>query len=222
LKDSDTALTRASSVYETIRRDIMNGEIPPGGKLLFDNLRAKYDIGISPLREALNRLDSEGWVLREERKGFRAAPISEGELREIVRSRILIEGAAIAAGIERKDVEAEERIVLAYHRLNKERRFTDGKLSILWEKLHKNFHMSLIEAGGLAPVTSFCSQLFDRAERYRILCASTYPERNERDEHARIFNAFVDGDAAQTIELLSAHYQVTVDMILESGLQRGQ
>lgn len=203
-----------------IRRDIMNGEIPPGGKLLFDGLRAKYDIGISPLREALNRLDSEGWVVREERRGFRAAPISEVELREIVRSRILIEGAAIAVGIERKNVEAEERIVLAYHRLSKERRSTDGERSVLWEKLHKDFHMALVAAAGLAPVTAFCSQLFDRAERYRILCASTYPERNERDEHAGIINAFVDGDAARTTELLAAHYQVTVDMILDSGLEQ--
>ena len=208
-------------MYETIRRDIMNGEIPPGGKLLFDALRSKYDIGISPLREALNRLDSEGWVVREERKGFRAAPISEAELRQIVESRIMIEGAAIAAGIERKDVEAEERIVLSYHRLSKERRLVDGQRSTLWEKLHKDFHIALVDAAGLAPVTAFCSQLFDRAERYRILCASTYPERNEREEHAEILNAFVAGDAARTTDLLAAHYQVTVDRILESGFEQG-
>jgi GntR family transcriptional regulator, carbon starvation induced regulator len=217
MKDKETGLTLATSVYESIRHDIMNGGIKPGDKLTFDALRDKYSIGISPLREALNRLHSEGWVEREEQKGFRAAEISELELRELVRSRILVEGAAITEAIKLADVAYEESLVLAFHRLKKEKRLVDGQRSIAWEKCHRDFHIALVAGAKLPHVTAFATQLFDIAERYRILCASGYPERNERDEHAEIVDAYLQADAPRTLALLAAHYQVTVDMIVKAS-----
>jgi DNA-binding GntR family transcriptional regulator len=215
VKDKETGLTLASSVYENIRHDIMNGGIKPGDKLLFDALREKYSIGISPLREALNRLHSDGWVAREEQKGFRASEISAEELRKIVQTRIMIEGAAITEAIRLQDVASEEALVLAYHRLKKEKRHNAGARSMTWEKRHRDFHMALVAGAKLPHLTTFCMQLFDIAERYRILCASSYPERNERDEHEQIVSAYLEGDTAGTIALLAAHYQVTVDIILK-------
>lgn len=219
MKHKDTGLTLATSVYESIRRDIMNGEIRPGDKLLFDGLREKYDIGISPLREALNRLHSEGWVVRQEQKGFRAAEISPEDVQKLVRSRILVEGAAIAEALRVGSVEAEEALVLAHHRLKKERRLVDGERSAAWEKCHRDFHIALVAGAGLPHITMFCTQLFDIAERYRILCASTYPERNEADEHTHILDAYLSGDAGKTVALLSAHYLVTLDLILASNFK---
>ena len=214
MKDKETGLTRATSVYDSIRRDIMSGEIRPGEKLLFDTLRDRYASGISPLREALNRLNSEGWVAREEQRGFRAAETSEEELRQLVQTRLMIEGAAIHAALKLKDVAVEENLVLVFHRLKKEHRLTNGKRSESWEKRHKDFHLALVAGANLPRVTSFCSQLFDVAERYRILCASNYPERNERDEHSHILEAYLNGDADRTVDLLAAHYKVTLDIIL--------
>lgn len=216
MKDKETGLTRATSVYDSIRRDIMCGEIRPGEKLLFDALRDRYACGISPLREALNRLYSEGWVAREEQRGFRAAETSEDELRKLVQTRLMVEGAAIAAALRSQDVAAEEHLVLVFHRLRKAHRLVDGRRSETWERLHKEFHISLLAGAQLPRVTAFCSQLFDVAERYRILCAAGYPERNERDEHGQILDAYVSGDADLTVALLSAHYEVTLAMILGS------
>lgn len=217
MKDKETGLTRATSVYDSIRRDIMGGEIRPGERLLFDALRERYACGISPLREALNRLYSEGWVAQEEQRGFRAAETSEDELRQLVETRVLVEGAAIAAALKRRDEAAEEHLVLAFHRLRKAHRLVDGRRSEAWERLHKAFHVALVAGAGLPRATAFCSQLFDVAERYRILCAAHYPERNERDEHAQILEAYLDGDADRTVALLSAHYTVTLNMILAAG-----
>ena len=222
MKDKETGLTRATSVYDSIRRDIMSGEIRPGDKLLFDALRDRYASGISPIREALNRLYSEGWVAREEQRGFRAAETSEAELRQLVQTRVMVEGAAITAALNLKDVAAEEHLVLVFHRLKKERRLVDGRRSERWERLHKEFHVALVAGAQLPRITAFCSQLFDVAERYRILCASTYPERNELDEHRRILEAYLDGDAERTVALFSAHLQVTLDMILGTSFGSGE
>ena len=92
VKMKDTGLTLGSSTYEAIRLDILEGRFDPGGKLLFDAMREHYGIGISPIREALGRLNSEGWVARQEQRGFRVAEISKSELLGVVKTRVMIEG----------------------------------------------------------------------------------------------------------------------------------
>ena len=55
-------ITAATSVYERLRQDILNGELRPGQKLLIDFISDRYGAGLNPVREALNRLSSEGLV----------------------------------------------------------------------------------------------------------------------------------------------------------------
>ena len=64
-------------------------------------------------------------------------------------------------------------------------------------------------------------QLFDVAERYRLLSATNKPGRRELNEHLAILDAYVAGNAEEVKQLLLCHYQVTVDYILESHSQLG-
>src|SRR5690606_33547373 len=144
----------------------------PGEKLQFDFLRDRYNAGISPIREALSRLHADGWVVREEQRGYRAAEISRDELLELVRTRVIIEGAAIQEAIANADDAAEERVVLSFHRLSKHHRFLPGSASERnpeWERRHREFHLALVAGCRLKWITQYCEQLFDVAERYRLL-----------------------------------------------------
>ncbi|MCD6074021.1 MAG: hypothetical protein K0Q70_904, partial [Rhodospirillales bacterium] len=78
--------TLASTVFDRLRQDVLNGVLRPNEKLRIESLRQRYDVGASPVREALNRLVSEGLVLLEDQKGFRVAPVSREELHEIART----------------------------------------------------------------------------------------------------------------------------------------
>jgi DNA-binding GntR family transcriptional regulator len=219
VKDKASGLTLATSVYEAIRFDIIEGRCRPGEKLQSEFLRDRYNVGISPIREALSRLHSEGWVVREEQRGFRVAEISKDELLELVRTRVLIEGVAVREAIAGQDAEAEERLVVAFHRLGKEPRFLPGdppSRNLEWERRHRRFHMALVNGCGLKWVIQYCEQLFDVYERYRLLAATVYPERKEKDEHREIMESYLRGDAAGVQELLALHYQTTVDFILQS------
>lgn len=217
VKIKETGLTLASSTYEAIRLDVMEGRFEPGEKLQFDALRERYSVGISPIREALSRLQSDGWVAREEQRGYRVADVSKDELLQLVRTRVLIEGLAVSEATARQDAGAEEALVLAFHRLSKEKRYNNGKTrNPEWEKRHRQFHMALIGGCELKWIIQFCGQLFDVAERYRLLSAARHPERSEMNEHRDILEAYVAGDAAKVKSLLAAHYQVTVDIILQA------
>ncbi|MBL4908219.1 MAG: GntR family transcriptional regulator, partial [Sneathiella sp.] len=90
-KTVNTSSTLATSVYDRIRQDILTGVLTPNKKLRTDELRELYDAGNSPIREALNRLSSDGFVVREEQRGFHVAAVSRTELQELVKTRCWIE-----------------------------------------------------------------------------------------------------------------------------------
>jgi len=82
--------TVTEDAYHRIRSDIITGQLAPGKVLRSDWMREQYDIGISPLREALTRLTSERLIIAESQRGFRVAPIDIGEVRDVPETRILI------------------------------------------------------------------------------------------------------------------------------------
>src|SRR5262245_5592465 len=65
---SEPGRTMAGDVYERLRSDILSCHLAPGARLRFEEMRAIYKTGISPLREALIRLGGSGLVILEEHK----------------------------------------------------------------------------------------------------------------------------------------------------------
>lgn len=227
-KDSDpqekgkSSATLATSVYDRLRHDVLTGLLRPGEKLRTDFLRDRYQIGNSPVREALNRLSADGLVEREDQRGFRVASVSKDDLFELVKTRCWVEEVAIRESITNASTEWEEGLVIAFHRLSRfPRSSSDGSYSSdpEWEHLHRAFHVALISGCGSKRLVAFCEELFDKAERYRRLAASGVPERNERDEHQAIMDAALNGDTDEVAKLLREHYGRTVKVILASGIE---
>ena len=119
--------TLTQSVYAQLRADILNGRMRPGEKIRAEAVRKRFNTASSPVREALNRLLSEGFVALEQQKGFRVAPVSIEELKELVKTRCWIDGLAIRESIERSDTTWEENLVLALHRLSRTHRGESGQ-----------------------------------------------------------------------------------------------
>jgi len=214
------AATLTKSVYEQLRADILSGRMRPGEKIRAEALRKRFNTASSPVREALNRLLSEGFVALEEQKGFRVAPVSNEELKELVKTRCWIDGLAIRESIERFEVSWEENLVLALHRLSRAPRAQPGHLeSAEWETRHKVFHMALIAGCGSRWIERISEQLFDAAERYRLLALEHVLERNELDEHRALVDACISRDADRAVEILRHHYGQTFDAIANSGLK---
>ena len=212
--------TLASDVYSRLRNDILSGLLPPGEKLRSEYLRERYSVGNSPMREALNRLSSDGLVVREDQKGFHVANVSRSELQELVRTRCWLEEIALRESMANGGTEWEENLVLAFHRLSRVPRSSDERTYSAnpeWETRHRDFHLALIGASGSRWLEVFCRQLNDQADRYRqFAVAASYPKRNELDEHRSIFDAAIEGDADAAVKYLHGHYQRTSEIILNS------
>jgi GntR family carbon starvation induced transcriptional regulator len=221
----DKANSLTGSVYQQLRADLLSGHYRPGEKLRAEDLRRRFNIGSSPIREALNRLLAEGFVALEEQKGFRVAPVSGQELEELLRARCLIDGAAVAEGIKRYETGWEEGLVLALHRLSRVARRTDKEPNAdnpEWERLHRAFHSALVAGCGSRWLSRISEQLFDSAERYRLLAADALSPRNELEEHRAITQACLDRRPEDATRLIEAHYASTCHTILKSFPMAGR
>jgi GntR family transcriptional regulator, carbon starvation induced regulator len=210
----------STEVYHQLRADLLAGRLRPGEKLRAEGLRQRFNIGSSPIREALNRLLSEGFVSLEDQKGFRVAPVSESELHELVLARSWIDGIGVTESINRYDIAWEEQLVLALHRLSKVARPSGIEASAdgAWERLHREFHSALVAGCGSRWIRRISEQLFDSAERYRLLAAPEIPERNERNEHRAIVDACLARDAPLAVKLLKEHFGTTFSVIMHTAI----
>lgn len=215
--------TLATSVYDHLRQDILSGDLAPGEKLRSDLLRGRYDVGNSPLREALNRLSVDGFVVREDQKGFSVANVSKGCLEELIRTRCWLEETALRESIRNRTVEWEEQVVLSFHHLSRTERYLDDKnktQNVKWSELHRTFHMTLIEGCKSYWMLSFCAQLYDQASRYcQLADEAGFIERDSLKEHRLLMDAAIDGNADKAVKVMLSHYQQTADIILGSDLK---
>src|SRR5918993_3566961 len=87
--------TRAIDTYRRIRQDILECRLRPGTRLRSEELCDYYQVGISPLREALVRLSADGLAVLEEHRGYHVAPVSRADLIDLTNMRIKLECAAL-------------------------------------------------------------------------------------------------------------------------------
>ncbi len=209
--------TRATSLYDQLRADLLGGEPEPGAKLAIEALAERYQTSATPLREALNRLVSDGLVERREQRGFVVAGISAADLAEITRTRCWLEEIALRESITRHDTAWEEALVLAHYRLARtprslsDSRFEDNPD---WEPLHRAFHRALIGGCDSRWLLLFCEQLADQHHRYRRLSAPrAFARREVRTEHQQLAEAALAGRADDAVALLRAHFERTAKII---------
>jgi DNA-binding GntR family transcriptional regulator len=212
--DGKVSATLATSVFERLRSDILEGVIPPGEKLRIDALRERYQVGASPLREALNRLSALHLVEQVEQRGFRVTIMTADELQELARTRCWISEIAVREAIAHGDAAWEEEIVVAHHRLRRCHEHVTGP-NREWEALHRRFHAALIAACPSRWIREFHETLFDLSDRVRHLSVRmSGSARDVMAEHQAIMDAVVSRDAPKAIQLLNAHFSRTAEIAI--------
>lgn len=199
--------------YSLLRDAILGGSLRPGARIKIDTIRASTGIGMSPVREALSLLSSEGLVNRHDQRGFWAAEISAADFNELLCTRSWVEEKALRESIARGGAEWEAALVAAEARLAATPRssLADGfRSNNAWEVAHRSFHGALIAACGSRHVLAFCGRLYDLNIRYRNIAGRlAYPERRIDEEHREILTAALARDADGAVAALIRHYETT-------------
>jgi GntR family transcriptional regulator, carbon starvation induced regulator len=205
--------TLSDAVYDRLRKDLLSGKLAPGVKLRLENLRATYSVGMSPLREALFRLEPEGLVIGEGQRGFRVAPVSIEDLWDVTRLRIELECKALRESIAKGGNDWEVEIVASAHRLFKSRQTANGDYEDI-AAAHRQFHRSVVAACGSPWNLHFISVLYDHSERYRRMSVQQAPApRDLENEHRALVDACLARDADQACALLEEHLVRTAKIV---------
>ncbi|CAM5364057.1 GntR family transcriptional regulator [Eoetvoesiella caeni] len=211
--------TMASALAETIRTDIIRGRLAPGMRLKVQELARLYDSGTIPVREALSRLTTSGFVYARDRRGFFVKEVSRKELLDLTRVRLMIEPAALRDSIEHGDIAWEERLLSAHHRMSKLRIHADAEaheLNLEWEAAHDNFHKQLISACTSPWLLQFADTLRDQTTRYRHISVASQRThtRDVAAEHAAILEACLARKLDLATGLICDHTNTTTSIAL--------
>ncbi len=207
------AKTLIEHVYGQLRSDIVNLRLRPGAKLRIEELRARYSVSSSTIREALLQLVAQVLVTAEGQRGFRVAPASLEDFQEITRLRKMMESLALRESIANGDDNWESAVVAALHKLNlidlRQMRKSEA-LAQEWDERNHAFHEALVGACKSDWVRHFRRILYQSSSRYRRMSLQVVNVRpGVQQEHKAIMDAALSRNADLACKLSEAHIERT-------------
>ena len=207
--------TLSTQVFTALREDLLNGHYPAGDKIGITQLRDRYQVGLSPLREALNRLAATGLLNLESQRGFRVPRLCAEELEDIVQLRIELEGMAVTRSLKLGDADWEAELLAAGHRLKQAS--GDGMKLSDWEVLHAQFHSVLLSRCQSPWMLRFIRQLHEQFDRYRRQAPRQPKVRAALDQqHDDMVQLALKRDIAGMRDLVEAHIRLSNEVASRS------
>lgn len=215
------------SAYQWLKRDIIRGVFTPGEKLLMSGLKARYGLGIGPLREALSQLVAESLVIAISQRGYRVAPMSLSELADLYDARAQLEGLILELAIQRGGDDWEAEILAKAHTLAKVTEVNSSEeLLDVWDTRHKAFHTAIAAGCNSPQLLKVREGLFDQVERYRHLWLretvfSAEALERKRREHAALVEVILSREGRLAAQMMREHLMTPVPVITEVMRQQG-
>ncbi|NLI54621.1 MAG: GntR family transcriptional regulator [Clostridiales bacterium] len=184
-------------VYNLIKKDILERKIKPGERIDTKSIAEENDISVMPVRNALQKLTTNGLVINRERVGFFVRSFTEQELCEILDVRRMFELYCVQnylANIDKRGIEA----LLA--------KIEDTQAGILLDVLDHEMHAMIINASN----NEFLIKEYRKMEA--LFSLGLYGGSLEnvniaKGEHIAILRAILDNDVEQTTTYLRKHLE---------------
>lgn len=202
--------------YSLILAAIEAGTYRPGSRLVESELAERFGVSRTPVREALQRLETQAMLVRDGRSLI-VASLDHNQLAELYTVRAELE--ALAGRLAARHATPEEVRVLA--QMVEEDRRAKGDPEIL-ARTNKRFHRQI----HLASHNRYLVQQLDLVHRTMALMARTSLAAEGRSEtalaeHARIVDAIAAGDGAAADRALRQHISMAWETRLKLEAQAG-
>jgi GntR family carbon starvation induced transcriptional regulator len=217
---TDSRDNTASKILDSLKNDIISGEYLPKQKLHIKTLKEKYNVGTSPLREALSQLMANDLVVSKNQRGFYVSDISLEDLTDIYQTRAKIESLCIEMSIDKGDDYWEANLIAASHRLNKYSK-KDKLETNEWQSRHSDFHEALVSGCNSPRLFQIRSSLIEKSKRYRSLwlkenVSNVTTLKINQNEHAALMILALERDKKAISKLIEEHIMTPVGIIKKS------
>jgi DNA-binding GntR family transcriptional regulator len=212
--------TLTERVYEMLLENICSGEVPPGHKLVIDALSREMKVSITPVREALRRLQREGLVTEVPYSGMHVSNLAIEEIRELFAIRGVLEGYALRLIAENLSDTHLKRIERELGGLEEATR--TGNTSAFRERNFR-FHATLLQGDIGQNLRDMIDQLVRNTERYRAAGAVLSKDYLDtaQAQHRQLVALLRERRVAEA-EMLSRQHATTFADYLAEHLERSQ
>jgi DNA-binding GntR family transcriptional regulator len=207
--------TKADGVYLEMRNQILYGVLEPGSRVEYLQLSASLGVSITPLREALRRLEADHLVIRIAHRDVIIAPITREEATDLVAVRQeldLLAARLAAAQMTGDELAAARDLVESQDEQEALRYLRDAGIPVAvggMLNVNRAFHRMVYCGSHNQVLIQYRDAISTRTERYVILARqiATVPPEAVRLMHSRLLAALAAHDVDGAEEIMRALYR---------------
>ena len=193
-------LTKNVAVYEALRKDMIEGRLKPGQKIIMSDVAKEFGLSDIPVREAIRRLESEGYVRFTPHVGAIVSELDEDKIIELYLIRVELESLATRLAVPYITSRDIDFLIKKNHAM---------ELVVQREKLeklgalNKDFHLRIYQAAPYPILNQLIEDLWEKMERTQSVFAFV-PDRAAAsvEEHKKIIAALQAKDTALSERLV--------------------
>ena len=214
--DPEKSASNVDRAYATLKDMLIAFRFKPGERINEGELAKRLGVSRTPLREALNRLTSEGFLNFIGGRGFFCREFQPREIFELYQLRTVLEVAAARMACSA----ASDADLAALARFLDETGPDDGQRSSEdLVDLDEQFHMQLMHLAGNTEMANLLANVNDRIRFFRWIDMDSRRQRTQ-NEHRKVLDAIRDKDADAAAAAMEGHISRRLDEIT-GGIKEG-
>jgi DNA-binding GntR family transcriptional regulator len=195
--------TAHSYAYDALRDRILTGELAPGAPLIQASLAKDLGVSMTPVREALRDLATEGLVTLLPHKGAAVTTLDLADAKEIHHIRLKLEPDATRMAVDHVTLDVLNRAEQLYSELSET---PDHR----WVVCNRDFHKLLLSPAPAPRLVSILSSLLEAAALYVPLAVAHRVGPDPQLEHRAILDAYLRRDPEAAAAAVSAHIMSSI------------
>jgi len=200
-------------VFETLREAIISGQLSPGARMMEVQLAEEMGVSRTPVREAIRKLELEGFVVMIPRKGAYVASISFKDIADVFEIRAALESLACGLAAERiteEEIEELERTLVQVNNVEHD------NINGLVEQ-DTDFHDIIYKASRNTRLIQIINNLREQIQRFRT-ASLAIPGRMKVaiDEHKKMVEAISERNIKLAQDLALEHIENAENSMLEA------
>jgi DNA-binding GntR family transcriptional regulator len=215
-----TFKSKKELVYEFLRTEILRGTFEPGSRIIIGDVAAQLGVSQVPIREALQQLQAEGFVVMEPHIGPRVAEIQAHliwEIFQLLEALEVISSREACHHMQTADFEAMEAILHTLDELDED--------SLQWSQENTRLHSSICDWGGTLLVKSIMNTVLDQWDRLRnhyLKDMLVHRKKHAQQEHWAMFTALQGNDANLVEDIVRKHNRNSLALYVKQLQEAGQ
>ncbi|MEK9765038.1 MAG: GntR family transcriptional regulator [Thalassolituus sp.] len=210
----------AETIYQRLKQDIFDFQLLPGDRFSETAIAQKMQASRTPVREALYRLERDGYVQVHFRSGWQVRPFDFQYFEDLYDIRTLLESECVRRLCASDDREDRLAGLMTLWCCKDEQRESNSSVVAF---LDEEFHFSLVESSGNKEMVRIHR---DVCERLRIIRRLDFTQAGRigitYDEHRQILQLIMDSRCEEAISALSEHVEVSKQTVRAVTLHRIQ